>query len=70
MPETPATPPDRHDFEGDYRPAGDAPSAPVKARVEAIDAAYLVGLTDALNTTLDLETLLNRTAELVRAVIH
>ncbi len=27
-------------------------------------------LTDALNTTLDLQTLLNRTSELVRAVIH
>ena len=32
--------------------------------------AYLVQLTDALNTTLDLQTLLNRTSELVRAIIH
>jgi len=62
------------EFEGDYRPANpDNPHAhldPVNARVEAVDAAYLMKLTDALNTTLDLETLLNRTSELVRAVIH
>jgi len=32
--------------------------------------AYLMRLTDALNTTLDLQTLLSRTSELVRAVIH
>ena len=32
--------------------------------------AYLMKLTDALNTTLDLQTLLNRTSELVRAVIN
>jgi sigma-B regulation protein RsbU (phosphoserine phosphatase) len=41
----------------------------VNARVETTDLNYLVRLADALNTTLDLETLLNRTAELVRAVI-
>ena len=39
-------------------------------RVEPADVAYLMQLTDALNTTLDLQTLLNRTSELVRAVIH
>ena len=39
-------------------------------RVEPADLAYLVRLTDALNTTLDLQTLLNRTSELVRAVIQ
>jgi sigma-B regulation protein RsbU (phosphoserine phosphatase) len=37
--------------------------------VEAADVAYLMQLADALNTTLDLETLLKRTAELVSAVI-
>jgi sigma-B regulation protein RsbU (phosphoserine phosphatase) len=37
--------------------------------VEPADVAYLMQLADALNTTLDLETLLKRTAELVRAVI-
>jgi sigma-B regulation protein RsbU (phosphoserine phosphatase) len=61
------------EFEGDYRPADPAnPSAhldPVNARVETADLNYLVRMADALNTTLDLETLLNRTAELVRAMI-
>jgi sigma-B regulation protein RsbU (phosphoserine phosphatase) len=38
-------------------------------RVEPADAAYLMQLADALNTTLDLETLLSRTSELVRTVI-
>ena len=31
---------------------------------------YLAQIADALNTTLDLQTLLNRTSELVRAIIH
>jgi sigma-B regulation protein RsbU (phosphoserine phosphatase) len=39
-------------------------------RVEPADVVYLMKLTDALNTTLDLQTLLNRTSELVRAVIN
>jgi sigma-B regulation protein RsbU (phosphoserine phosphatase) len=38
--------------------------------VEPADVVYLMKLTDALNTTLDLQTLLNRTSELVRAVIN
>ena len=69
-------PPPREEpeFEGDYRPAdSENPSAhldPVNARVEMADLNYLVRLADALNTTLDLETLLNRTSELVRAVIE
>ncbi len=61
------------EFEGDYRPAsGSNPMAhldPVNVRVETADLAYLVQLADALNTTLDLQTLLNRTSELVRAII-
>ena len=69
----PPSPPPEHEFEGDYRPANAAnPSAhldPVNVRVETADLNYLVRLADALNTTLDLETLLNRTSELVRAVI-
>jgi sigma-B regulation protein RsbU (phosphoserine phosphatase) len=69
MAETPPSPPARHEFEGDYRPAGDAPLDPVNAYIEPADVAYLMRLTDALNTTLDLQTLLNRTSELVRAVI-
>jgi sigma-B regulation protein RsbU (phosphoserine phosphatase) len=69
-PHTPGHP----DFEGDYRPApSDNPLAhldPVNVRVEPADLSYLVQLADALNTTLDLQTLLNRTSELVRAIIN
>jgi sigma-B regulation protein RsbU (phosphoserine phosphatase) len=42
----------------------------VQAPVEPADVAYLMRLTDALNTTLDLQTLLTRTSELVLAFIH
>ena len=70
MTETPPSSPDVSEFEGDYRPAGPTALDPVNARVEPADVAYLMRLTDALNTTLDLQTLLNRTSELVRAVIH
>ena len=66
----PQSPPHGSEFEGDYRPAADAPLDPLNARIEPADVAYLMKLTDALNTTLDLQTLLNRTSELVRAVIH
>jgi len=59
---------------GDYRPPDASnPSAhldPVNARIETAALNYLVRLADALNTTLDLETLLNRTSELVRAIIN
>ena len=62
------------EFEGDYRPVDPAhPLAPLDSaniRVEPADVAYLIHLSDALNTTLDLQTLLSRTSELVRAVIH
>jgi sigma-B regulation protein RsbU (phosphoserine phosphatase) len=70
MTENPPHPPHVSDFEGDYRPASDAPLDPLNLRIEPADVAYLMKLTDALNTTLDLQTLLNRTSELVRAVIH
>jgi sigma-B regulation protein RsbU (phosphoserine phosphatase) len=70
MPEPPASPPQHHELEGDYRPAAPSPLDPTNARIEPVDAAYLMKLTDALNTTLDLQTLLNRTSELVRAVIN
>jgi len=70
MTENPPHPPHASEFEGDYRPAGDAPLDPANLRIEPADVAYLMKLTDALNTTLDLQTLLNRTSELVRAVIH
>ncbi len=66
--------PTEPEYEGDYRPApSDNPLAhldPVNVRVEPADLTYLVQLADALNTTLDLQTLLNRTSELVRAIIN
>ncbi|MGD0445811.1 MAG: SpoIIE family protein phosphatase [Edaphobacter sp.] len=67
------TPPPERTFEGDYRP-----SAPVlfhphaadpKIRVEPLQVDFLHKLADALNTTLDLNTLMHRVADLVRAVI-
>ena len=70
----PDYPPSTHaelELEGDYRPADTgARLASINARVEPADVAYLMQLADALNTTLDLQTLLTRTSELVRAVIH
>jgi len=73
MPDFPLSPTEQPEFEGDYRPpASDNPHAhldPMNVRVEPADLAYLVQLADALNTTLDLQTLLNRTSELVRAII-
>jgi sigma-B regulation protein RsbU (phosphoserine phosphatase) len=72
MTSTPKNPAESH-FEGDYRPSGSAhPHAmvdPGNVRVEPADLTYLVQLADALNTTLDLQTLLVRTSELVRAII-
>ncbi|MGA3344765.1 MAG: GAF domain-containing SpoIIE family protein phosphatase [Terracidiphilus sp.] len=73
MPDTPPSPREEPELEGDYRPADPAAAGahldPANIRVEPADVAYLMQLTDALNTTLDLETLLRRTADLVRAVI-
>jgi sigma-B regulation protein RsbU (phosphoserine phosphatase) len=70
----PPSPPVEPELEGDYRPAGPTnPFAhldPINVRVESADVAYLMQLAEALNTTLDLQTLLTRTSELVRAVIH
>jgi sigma-B regulation protein RsbU (phosphoserine phosphatase) len=57
------------ELEGDYRPASGTYLDPVNARVEPADYSYLLRLSEALNTTLDLRTLLKRTAELVRVVI-
>jgi sigma-B regulation protein RsbU (phosphoserine phosphatase) len=73
MASNPPTPPEPHDLEGDYRPADPAtPGAhldPMNIRIELADVSYLMRLAEALNTTLDLETLLRRTSDLVRAVI-
>ena len=69
MSETPPSPPTRHEFEGDYRPAAPTRLDPVNVRIEPKDVAYLLRLSDTLNTTLDLQTLLSRTSELVHAII-
>src|SRR5580704_4517102 len=69
MAETPPSTPGTHEFEGDYRPAEPAHLDPLNARIEPADFAYLMRLTDTLNTTLDLQTLLSRTSELVRSLI-
>ena len=64
----PITPNDH--FEGDYRPASGAPEVLNAAvRLEPLQIDFLIRLADALNTTLDLNTLMHRVADLVRAVI-
>jgi phosphoserine phosphatase RsbU/P len=74
MSDPPPTPPAPHELEGDYRPAEASAFDPMnprpEPRIEPVDAAFLMKLTDTLNTTLDLQTLLNRVSELVRAVIN
>ena len=57
-----------HAFEGDYRPAAGATGETIP-RVEPLQVVFLHRLADALNTTLDLQTLMHRVADLVRAVI-
>jgi len=61
-------------FEGDYRPTASKAlfhphAADPKIRVEPLQVDFLRSLADALNTTLDLNTLMHRVADLVRAVI-
>lgn len=56
-------------WEGDYRPATAGGPRPVQTHVEPLQTEFLIRLADTLNTTLDLKTLLERTASLVRAVI-
>ncbi len=74
MTSSPTIPRDEPEYEGDYRPVdSENPHAhldPQNVRVEPADLTYLVQMADALNTTLDLETLLRRTSELVRSIIH
>jgi sigma-B regulation protein RsbU (phosphoserine phosphatase) len=72
----PASPADRPHLEGDYRPASSAApalfhshAADPQIRVEPLQLDFLLRLADALNTTLDLNTLLHRVADLVRNVI-
>jgi sigma-B regulation protein RsbU (phosphoserine phosphatase) len=65
-------------YEGDYRPAEAAgseavppiyPAASPNIRLEPLQVDFLLRFADALNTTLDLNTLMHRVADLVRAVI-
>lgn len=61
--------PEHHAFEGDYRPVEAGPAPRSEPRVDSLQIDFLTRLADALNTTLDLQTLLHRVADLVRAVI-
>jgi len=73
MPDIPQSPREEPEFEGDYRPAAANSSAhldPVNVRIESSDLNYLAQMADALNTTLDLQTLLVRTSALVRTIIN
>ena len=56
-------------FEGDYRPTSEHGAAQARVRQEPIQLEFLMRLANALNATLDLQTLMHQTAELVRAVI-
>ncbi len=62
------------ELEGDYHLVDPSQPGvhldPANIRVEPADIAYITQMADALNTTLDLQTLLVRTSELVRTVIH
>jgi len=76
---------EQHVREGDYRPSrmehtetepGTAErvlfhphAADPRIRLEPLELGFLQRLADALNTTLDLNTLMHRVADLVRAVI-
>src|SRR5215472_3353311 len=73
MSSTPPTTRPQPEYEGDYRPApSDNPHAhldPLNVRIESTDLTFLAQMADTLNTTLDLQTLLNRISELVRSII-
>lgn len=57
-------------FEGDYRPRTDETPQTSNIRVDPVhQVEFLHSLADALNTTLDLNTLMHRVSDLVRAVI-
>jgi phosphoserine phosphatase RsbU/P len=67
------TPSPEQSFEGDYRPTTPVlfhpHAADPKIRVEPLQVDFLRKLADALNTTLDLNTLMHRVADLVRAAV-
>jgi phosphoserine phosphatase RsbU/P len=56
-------------FEGDYRPSSEAALPAGSVKIDPLQTEFLMRLANALNTTLDLQTLMHRTADLVRAVI-
>jgi sigma-B regulation protein RsbU (phosphoserine phosphatase) len=56
-------------FEGDYRPAQVQLLSIPNIRLEPLQVDFLLRFADALNTTLELNTLMHRVADLVRAVI-
>ena len=58
-----------HSFEGDYRPTSETALVPPAIRIDPVQTEFLLRLANTLNTTLDLQTLMHRTADLVRAVI-
>lgn len=53
---------------GEGGPTAAAPNR-IRVRVDPLQTEFLMRVANALNTTLDLQTLMHRTAELVRAVI-
>jgi sigma-B regulation protein RsbU (phosphoserine phosphatase) len=68
--EDPHQNPAENEWEGDYRPvSSEASQRPPQVQVDPLQTEFLIRLADTLNTTLDLKTLLERTASLVRAVI-
>jgi sigma-B regulation protein RsbU (phosphoserine phosphatase) len=68
--EDPQQNPAENEWEGDYRPVSpEGSQRPPQVQVDPLQTEFLIRLADALNTTLDLKTLLERTASLVRAVI-
>ena len=59
-----------HEWEGDYRPVSPETSQKaVQVQIDPLQTEFLVRLADTLNNTLDLKTLLERAASLIRAVI-
>ena len=60
-------------LEGDYRPAEasgiEVSTTGTFVHAEPLQMDFLLRLADALNTTLDLQTLMQRVADMVRAVI-
>ncbi len=71
MSHDPPSPPEQNPIQGDrltVRDSGPCPE-PENGRVEPTDVTYLTQLADTLNTTLDLQTLLARTSQLVCAII-